>query len=98
MSERTCCRCGALYVSVASDRICGLCRARPAPEPQMGLPLTKRERMVTRLVAEGKINREIAFDLRLSEGTVKMYIANIFRKVGVNNRTALAVWALRETE
>jgi len=46
-------------------------------------------------VAQAKLNKEIAYELHLTEGTVKEYLNRIFRKVGVPNRTALAVWAMR---
>jgi DNA-binding NarL/FixJ family response regulator len=46
------------------------------------------------LVSRGKLNKEIAFELHLSEGTIKEYLNRIFRKLGATNRTELAVWAL----
>jgi DNA-binding NarL/FixJ family response regulator len=46
------------------------------------------------LVSQGKLNKEIAFQLHLSEMTIKVYMSKIFQKVGVTNRTELAVWAL----
>lgn len=56
--------------------------------------LTIREQQIVGLVRFGKQNKEIAFDLRLTEGTVKEYLHRIFRKVDVKNRTELAIWAL----
>jgi DNA-binding NarL/FixJ family response regulator len=47
-----------------------------------------------KLVAEAKLNKEIAYDLHLTEGTIKEYLNRIFRKLGLTNRTELAVWAL----
>jgi len=38
--------------------------------------------------------QEIAYELHLTEGTIKEYLNRIFRKLGVSNRTELAVWAL----
>jgi DNA-binding NarL/FixJ family response regulator len=52
--------------------------------------LTTRECQVADLVKLGKTNREIAKALRLSEGTVKIHLYNMYRKAGVHNRTALA--------
>jgi len=40
------------------------------------------------------LNKEIAYELHLTEGTVKEYLNRIFRKVGATNRTDLAVWAI----
>jgi DNA-binding NarL/FixJ family response regulator len=57
--------------------------------------LSPRERDVAALVARGQLNKQIAFSLGLSEGTIKEYLFRIFKKVGVDNRTGLAVWWLR---
>jgi len=46
------------------------------------------------LVSQAKPNKEIAYQLHLSEGTVKEYLNRIFRKLDVSNRTELAVWAM----
>jgi DNA-binding NarL/FixJ family response regulator len=46
------------------------------------------------LVRQAKPNKEIAYQLHLSEGTVKEYLNRIFRKLDVSNRTELAVWAM----
>lgn len=52
--------------------------------------LTKRERQVLTLVAEGKRNREIAHVLGISEATVENHLHRIFQKLGVSNRTEAA--------
>ena len=57
--------------------------------------LSLREQQVVNLVSQAKPNKEIAFELHLSEGTIKEYLNRIFRKVGVANRTQLAVWAVK---
>jgi hypothetical protein len=49
---------------------------------------------VVQLVAQAKLNKEIAHELHLTEGTIKEYLNRIFRKLGTTNRTELAVWAL----
>jgi DNA-binding NarL/FixJ family response regulator len=46
------------------------------------------------LVRQAKPNKEIAYQLHLSEGTVKEYLNRIFKKLRVSNRTELAVWAM----
>jgi two-component system nitrate/nitrite response regulator NarL len=56
--------------------------------------LSFRERQVVNLICKAKLNKEIAYELHLTEGTVKEYLNRIFRKVGATNRTELAVWAL----
>jgi DNA-binding NarL/FixJ family response regulator len=57
--------------------------------------LTPREEEVLRLVATGANNREISQRLFISELTVKMHLASIFRKLQVNDRTKAAVLALK---
>ncbi len=52
--------------------------------------LTRREREVMLLVADGLSNKEVGRRLNLSEGTVKIHLHTIYQKVAVNNRTALA--------
>jgi len=53
--------------------------------------LSRREMQVVKYLLRGFSNKEIALVLGLSEDTVKEYLGNTFRKVKVNNRTALAV-------
>ena len=53
--------------------------------------LSARERDITRLVAQGLTNKEIASQLFLSEGTVRNKIIVIMEKLGVSNRTQLGV-------
>ncbi len=48
--------------------------------------LTERELDVLSRVAAGKINKEIADQLKISEGTVKQHLSHIFTKIEVNNR------------
>ena len=57
--------------------------------------LTDREIQVLRLVAEGATNTEISDILSISHHTVKSHVVNIFNKLGVNDRTQAAVWAIR---
>ena len=55
--------------------------------------LAPRERQLIRFVRQGLRNREIARELGVTEGTVKVYLHAIFEKLGVNSRTELAVRA-----
>jgi DNA-binding NarL/FixJ family response regulator len=50
-------------------------------------PLTKREQEILRLVSEGKSNGDVARQLWVTEQTVKFHLSNIYRKLGVTNRT-----------
>ena len=62
-------------------------RAASAP------PLTRRERELVELVRQGLRNRDIAAELGVTEGTVKVYLHAIFDKFHVENRTELALRA-----
>jgi two-component system nitrate/nitrite response regulator NarL len=62
-------------------------RAASAP------PLTRRERELIDLVRQGLRNRDIAAELGVTEGTVKVYLHAIFDKLRVENRTELALRA-----
>jgi two-component system nitrate/nitrite response regulator NarP len=55
--------------------------------------LSPRERDLVRLVRQGKRNRDIAEELGITEGTVKVYLHSVFEKTGVANRTELAIRA-----
>ncbi|MBU9224630.1 helix-turn-helix transcriptional regulator [Burkholderia multivorans] len=59
--------------------------------------LSKREAQVARLIADGRSNHEISEALFISLATVKSHLNNIFEKVHVNSRTALAAKILGRT-
>jgi len=59
------------------------------------IPVSNREREVLQWLAEGKSNADIAFLLGISPGTVKKHLENIYTKLGVENRHAAALLALR---
>ena len=61
----------------------------PAHPPLPGLvePLSEREIEILRLIARGLSNKEIAQQLYLSQGTIKVHAHNIYGKLGVNGRT-----------
>jgi DNA-binding NarL/FixJ family response regulator len=57
--------------------------------------LTKRERQLASLLAQGLKNKEIAYRLGITEGTVKVYLSRLYGKLGVNDRFDLALFALK---
>ncbi|MDR3053907.1 MAG: response regulator transcription factor [Zoogloeaceae bacterium] len=58
--------------------------------------LTERQGEVLTLMSKGRSNREIALQLGLSEGTVKLHVAAIFKGLGVNSRAQAIVMANRQ--
>ncbi|MEV4094588.1 response regulator transcription factor [Streptosporangium saharense] len=65
-----------------------------SPAPPM-TPLTEREREVLALIASGRSNREIARELTVAEKTVKTHVSNVLMKLGVQDRTQAALYAVR---
>ncbi len=55
--------------------------------------LTPQQFRVLTMIAEGLLNKQIAYDLGVSEATVKAHMTSIMRKLGVNNRTQVALAA-----
>ncbi len=58
--------------------------------------LTPRETEIMCLVAKGLNNRQIAAQLAVGEGTVKVHVHNIYTKIGVNNRVDLTLYAQKK--
>ncbi len=65
----------------------------PTREPPLADQLSEREKQVLRLVATGLANKQIARRLGIAESTVKVHTGNIFRRIGVTDRTSAALWA-----
>ena len=59
-------------------------------------PLTEREVQVIRLVAQGKSNRQIADELAITVGTVRVHVSSILSKLHLASRTQATLYALRE--
>lgn len=86
---------------VAAGRV-----ALPRARNKLGLPsptrdallasLTERERQVVSLVSSGLSNKEIGKELNLKEGTIKVHLHNVFKKLSIRNRTMLASANRRE--
>ena len=68
---------------------------RRQPNPPAAENLTGRELDVVRLVSRGMSNREIAAELVISEKTVKTHISSLLSKLGLEDRTQLAIYAIR---
>lgn len=88
-TTRSCCRCGLEFQTRSRELVCRSCR-----KPKVVNALSFRERQIVDLVRQAKANKEIAYELHLSEGTIKEYLNRIFRKLEVRSRTELAIWAV----
>jgi predicted ATPase/DNA-binding SARP family transcriptional activator/DNA-binding CsgD family transcriptional regulator len=64
-----------------------------SPTEETTLNLTRREREIAYLVAEGLTNRQIAHELSISERTAANHVAKILKKLGLSSRTQIASWA-----
>ncbi|MEM8957339.1 MAG: response regulator transcription factor [Pseudomonadota bacterium] len=68
----------------------GLIPAQEGPRQTLYHRLTKREKQVLKLVAQGESNKAVASRLGITEHTVKLHVHNLVNKIGVSNRTAAA--------
>ena len=55
--------------------------------------LTNREREILGLICEGRSDAEMSATLNLSQNTVRNHVASLYRKIGVNRRSAAIIWA-----
>ena len=59
------------------------------------IPLSQRELDIIRHLADGHSNKTIANELSITEATVKVHLKTVLRKIGVANRTQVAIWAVQ---
>jgi two-component system, NarL family, nitrate/nitrite response regulator NarL len=87
---------GEFYIPASALRgmKAGALRASERLSPRMTSSLTQRQHEITIMLAEGKSNKEIARELKLLEGTVKLHVRGILRNLGVRNRTEAAIAAV----
>lgn len=64
----------------------------PLKENFKELTLTDREIEISIMITEGFTNRQIASALYITDGTVKNYVSSIYSKIGINDRTKLALF------
>jgi len=88
---------GKTYVdpNVAGKVLTSITQERKMTVPPSHYALSERELEILRLLAQGLTNADIAHQLYLTEGTVRNYTSEIFKKLGVSDRTQAAVTALR---
>jgi DNA-binding NarL/FixJ family response regulator len=78
------------------DGVAGALSTKAETADKAVTPLSSRELMVLRLMAEGKRNREIAKELSISERTVGNHITNIYNKLGIYDRAQAVVYAVKK--
>jgi two-component system response regulator NreC len=83
---RTICRGGMYFATHVGAK-----RSRPPAD----IALTRRERQIARLVAAGRLSKEIARTLDLSLRTVEKHRENIMKKVGVHEVASLTRWCIQ---
>lgn len=88
---------GSAYVdpAVAGKLLEQAASQQVKPSTQITENLTEREEDVLRLMARGLSNTEIAYQLHLSEGTVRNHVSAIFAKLDVSDRTQAVIIAIR---
>jgi DNA-binding NarL/FixJ family response regulator len=75
---------------VAGELQIGFGTARDGAQPHRKVSLTPREREIVSLLRQGMRNKQIAGEMGITEGTVKIYLFRLFHKLGVRNRFELA--------
>lgn len=75
-----------------SSRLANVLRNENSSPPISQIEFTLREDEIVSLIAGGKSNKVIARELGISDGTVKVHVKNILRKLNLSSRLEIAVW------
>ncbi|MGL4959624.1 MAG: LuxR C-terminal-related transcriptional regulator [Inquilinus sp.] len=81
---------GGVFVPTSALLTAGYARQQPHPDATGIFGLTERQAEVAEGIAHGKPNKVIAYELNLSESTIKVHIRGIMRKLQARNRTEVA--------
>ena len=82
---------GEQVAAIVADALRHESQSRPAD----GARLTEREREILALIASGCSNKLIARQLKITEGTVKVHVKHLLRKLNMDSRVEAAVWAVK---
>lgn len=78
-----------------SHKLCEQLKPRHSDKAKNTKGITPREQEVLGLIAEGASNREISQRLHITEKTVKNHVSNLLNRVGLRDRTQLALWTVQ---
>lgn len=81
------------FARTIMDRLKGLRIAQFNPPTSDLDILTEREREILGLICRGKSDLQMSEELKLSHNTVRNHVASLYRKLGVNRRSAAIIWA-----
>ena len=88
---------GKMVLSEAVTEILATAIRKPAPRHQADLNnLTNREYEILALIAKGMSNKVIARELDISDGTVKVHVKHLLKKLGLRSRVEAAVWMVNQ--
>lgn len=68
------------------------------PKPPAEAGLTEQENRILDLIAQGKSNKLIARELGIADGTVKVHVKHLLRKLNLRSRVEAAVWAVEKRQ
>ncbi|MBK6741622.1 MAG: two-component system response regulator NarL [Hydrogenophilales bacterium] len=77
-----------------ASRLAHALRADSGPKAPDQAGLTEQEGRILDLIAAGKSNKAIAREIGISDGTVKVHVKHLLRKLGLHSRLEAAVWAI----
>lgn len=88
---------GKMVLSEAVTEILATALRQPAKAPSSQLSaLTNREYEILSLIAKGMSNKVIARELDISDGTVKVHVKHLLKKLGLRSRVEAAVWMVNQ--
>ncbi|MEH8021078.1 two-component system response regulator NarL [Rheinheimera metallidurans] len=88
---------GKMVLSEAVTQVLATALRRPAPKASAELnSLTNREYEILSFIAKGMSNKLIARELNISDGTVKVHVKHLLKKLGLRSRVEAAVWMVNQ--
>ncbi|WP_258240793.1 two-component system response regulator NarL [Pseudidiomarina homiensis] len=88
---------GKMVLSEVITEVLATALRRPAPQGGGKLEsLTNRELEILKLIAKGMSNKVIARELDISDGTVKVHVKHLLKKLGLRSRVEAAVWMVNQ--